>query len=152
MTSRCTPRPLARCTFRLGLALTVLIATLWAASLKLDFGWVSPGPTTFAIGFGAGRLQLGRLIPADSPPDPYRGWYGESRVDFRQSWHWRYDALGGNILVAIPLWAPFLAALVTTLLAWRRLRRRLNPGLCPACSYPRSGLAPNAPCPECGRR
>jgi len=53
----------------------------------------------------------------------------------------------------IPFWIPFLIAAAPTFLLWRadrRATRREREGHCPTCGYDRSGLAPDAPCPECG--
>ncbi|MCC7387583.1 MAG: hypothetical protein IT431_02315 [Phycisphaerales bacterium] len=46
-----------------------------------------------------------------------------------------------------PLWLAMLSALHTL-----RARRRARRGACPHCSYPRQGLDPQSPCPECGKR
>ncbi|CAG0949762.1 hypothetical protein PHYC_00134 [Phycisphaerales bacterium] len=53
--------------------------------------------------------------------------------------------------VTIPLWIPAAALGVSSTLLWRRHwgRRR---GVCPACNYALTGLAPGSPCPECGKR
>ncbi len=53
----------------------------------------------------------------------------------------------------IPLWVPVFFSLVATAFAWRtdsRHFRRARSGLCVACGYDRTGLAPESPCPECG--
>jgi len=53
----------------------------------------------------------------------------------------------------IPLWAPLLLTLIVTGLAWRAdtlARRRAMLGKCPTRGYARTGLAPEAVCPECG--
>lgn len=42
---------------------------------------------------------------------------------------------------------PFLALMHA--IRWALLARRRRRGLCTACGYPRQGLAPDAPCPEC---
>jgi hypothetical protein len=66
---------------------------------------------------------------------------------------WRCDFHYG-LAPAIPLW--ILPAAATLLMGaagapmiTTALRRRR--GLCPSCAYDRRGLAPGAPCPECGK-
>lgn len=51
-----------------------------------------------------------------------------------------------SLLYAAACFVPFRAAR-----AVRRGRRRRR-GLCARCGYPRRGLEPDAPCPECGQR
>lgn len=50
----------------------------------------------------------------------------------------------------VPLWPIPAAAGVMTAAVWRSNRRHAR-STCPACNYPRAGLPPGAPCPECGR-
>lgn len=55
----------------------------------------------------------------------------------------------------IPTWAIAALAAVGAIIAWKveafaRKWLRITGGLCPSCGYDRSGLATDAPCPECG--
>jgi hypothetical protein len=61
----------------------------------------------------------------------------------------------GHSRVIVPLWLPISVSLVAAVVAWRldilsRRRARLN--LCPTagCNYDRTGIPPDAKCPECG--
>lgn len=50
----------------------------------------------------------------------------------------------------IPTWWLAIVAGIVALVCYWRVRRYRVPGGCDACGYPRRGLAPDAPCPECG--
>jgi hypothetical protein len=53
----------------------------------------------------------------------------------------------------IPLYAPLLLTAIPAailIIIEARLRRRSRIGYCPSCGYDCRGLAPLAPCPECG--
>src|SRR5690606_16655148 len=52
--------------------------------------------------------------------------------------------------VIVPLWLPAVAAGGAAWLAHRRVRALELVGCCRRCRYSRAGLAPGAPCPECG--
>ena len=55
--------------------------------------------------------------------------------------------------VRVPLWAIIPLPLLAAGLAWRgpaRTAQRRRRGACLACGYPRLGIAPETPCPECG--
>ncbi len=69
------------------------------------------------------------------------------------------NPISAGWIVHQPLWpgvatnAVFWSAVIYPLLlitAALRRRLRIHRQLCPACTYPRIGLAPSAPCPECG--
>ena len=91
-----------------------------------------------------GRSMVGgeHGVSIESVPDEYRtfpiGFYAGRNNRF---W-W----------VQIPLWAPLLAVLVPTVVAWRRdsTARRRPTAASPRCGYDRAGIAPDGPCPECG--
>lgn len=64
-----------------------------------------------------------------------------------------YDEFLWGWALCIPIWMPFMVFLLGAGSLWQR--RRLDHGVadsptCPACGYSRAGLAPDAPCPECG--
>jgi hypothetical protein len=68
-------------------------------------------------------------------------------------WWPDYARVGSTWILDIPFWMPLAALGVAAGLLWRThliARRRSRAG-CPACGYSRSGLAPGAPCPECGK-
>ncbi|HEX2837368.1 MAG TPA: hypothetical protein VHN77_04485 [Phycisphaerales bacterium] len=54
--------------------------------------------------------------------------------------------------VMIPLWLLVLPAAAATAHFHRRLRASQLAGCCRTCGYDTAGLAPGAPCPECGTR
>src|SRR5262249_1680532 len=52
----------------------------------------------------------------------------------------------------LPLWIPVVAFAVPSAFLWvTDWRKRRRPGHCSTCNYDRPGLAPDAPCPECGK-
>jgi hypothetical protein len=53
-------------------------------------------------------------------------------------------------ILEIPLWIPWVLVAAPTAWLWW-LDRRTPHSLCPKCRYDRTGLAPDAACPECGR-
>ncbi|HMN41800.1 MAG TPA: hypothetical protein PKE29_13220 [Phycisphaerales bacterium] len=60
---------------------------------------------------------------------------------------------GRRWYLELPLWIPFAGAAAIAALAWRTHLRPRSPAelaACPACGYDLRGLAPSAPCPECG--
>ena len=56
----------------------------------------------------------------------------------------------GKGLPIIPLWTPFLACLVPSLIGWFR-NRKPPPGHCQDCSYDLTGNVSGV-CPECGAK
>jgi hypothetical protein len=70
-------------------------------------------------------------------------------------WSFEVRPTRRNWYVAVPLWAPMVAILAATMLAWAaesRSRQRARRGRCPACNYDRAGLGADVVCPECGGR
>ena len=60
---------------------------------------------------------------------------------------WKPQLYPGNW--GFPLYIPFTIFLLPPITFWLVTRARI-PGHCPKCNYNRTGLAPNAMCPECG--
>jgi hypothetical protein len=123
----------------------LLIAVAWAVSYWWSLAYVrhmSDGRYWF-VGLMGGLATGGLGSVADLPR---AGWYG-SPNSFGLHWMPEWPNFGSVLF--LPLWMPLLAALVpTTWLFWRD--RRARPGHC-TCGYDLAGLAPGAPCPECGK-
>ena len=51
----------------------------------------------------------------------------------------------------VPLWTLATLAALPSALLWWYDRRGKAPGLCAACNYDLTGLAPGSTCPECGK-
>ncbi len=77
------------------------------------------------------------------------------------SGRWLKNWFGGESLPVIPLWPGFAVnTLFYAALAWGlwqvplalRRRSRRRKGLCTHCAYDRTGIATDAPCPECGAK
>ena len=141
------PNRLARWIFRLGVAVCVLIVVATVAS-----SWLGPyvwaGRCMFHVTRGAVymysfsresgapyRLGLGRVIPG---------------IVLWPKKHEVVSSAGplGLTIRVCPMWMFLLAALIPTMLAWRRLRRPL-PGHCRKCGYNLTGNVTGR-CSECG--
>lgn len=130
-----------------GVVVCVLMAAAWVVSVWWTFGRVGvrAGNHYRAVGVDGGCIVIGYNDMQnvsrwffEPPRDRGMVWWpaSTSSVDFWFYW--------------VPLWIPFaLVALPTAWLCWRD-RRRARPGHCP-CGYSLAGLAPGAPCPECGK-
>ena len=144
MTKQINPNRLARYVFRLGVAVCVLIVVFSVAS----FWWsvnVSVAGRTVRLDYAAVYVVFDRIAPG-------AGWSAWSTGAATQDFHlwtatWR---ITGVIVRAFPTWMFLLAALIPTVLAWRRLRRPL-PGHCQKCGYDLTGNV-TGKCSECGSR
>jgi hypothetical protein len=112
----------------------------------LIFGWSSE---RYCHYFGWDNGVVG--YSQNSRGLPRMGWHlGRNRdpsylADFAP----RFVAYGGGrYSINLPLWLPFLALLIPTLLLWRR-DRKPRPGFCRRCDYDLTGNA-SGRCPECG--
>ncbi|MCC6676062.1 MAG: hypothetical protein IT436_02855 [Phycisphaerales bacterium] len=136
-----------------GAVLLLLTAAAWIVSM---FGglYISTYPRKkvgWSLGISAARgaiaVSLVRAVPRPTEIiwDPFQvGFYSIWKVD------WRVDV---NLKYArVPLWMPGLFFAAASGIAWRLdIRDHRRGHHCPSCSYDRSGLAPAAPCPECGK-
>lgn len=151
-----------------GLIAAGLVAAIWLGSARWCAGWVTypAGVQNPAIRLyiergllGVGvwnqeRLDTGlwfRRYPSDVVVNLPDGLV-QARHDHRLRWNFKWVAI--IRIMWIPLWAPFSLLVVLAALAWRPdivAARRRGRGHCRTCNYDRSGLAPSAPCPECGQ-
>lgn len=165
----------------LGLATTLLLAAAWLGSGWVSAHYViganmrgeqmrmSVGSGLFFIDFG-GEAEPGDADYAGRPfhwPPGLR-WYSNWGRPF---WfHFSFDASSGASLfrddssrgfyrpmtsVRAPIWFPLLLVAAPTAFYWYRHTRqcfKIPPHLCRHCRYDRSGLEPDALCPECGKR
>jgi len=145
------PHPRIRKTVKWGgAAVTVLLVAAWVGSVPIDIEWTRPGRMIYHFELGSFVVQRSEV---DNRPF-FQGlhWSRHPRPYLRLWWHsWIFPTYW---VVSIPLWPFILAALGTTVAAWRLdvLARRRQYTHCPKCNYDRTGLAPGAVCPECGSK
>jgi len=133
--------------------LSALLPLIWIASLwGTCYGSVHVVPDGLQLGAVVGDGLLGFGVNS-------KGWLPASFIGGRDTPAWPREWLphivtsSSMIGVTLPLWIPWVVVLGLCSLMHRDHRRekmrRLN-GCCPGCGYSRVGLAPDAPCPECG--
>ncbi len=94
-------------------------------------------------------------------PDPKRGWYVVAPGQYPLSGSlklipsWKCDKrflYEGITTLTIPFWTPaaVLGLLPMMMFSSAYRARRAGASTCPTCHYPRTGLPPTSPCPECG--
>ena len=125
-----------------GCTVSVLIALLFVVSARWQI--VIPVKTTFevpTIYVGAGAVSLvngavysasARIMAHDHNLSHWNSWSGRPHL----------------VYVEFPLYAPFLAVAIPTLLVWRFVPK-FPRGHCRRCGYNLTGLT-EARCPECG--
>ena len=150
MTMRGRVKSIARWTaWVLAVLLPAMLAfTIWGNALvNMPLG---RGPTRIVVSLTWGAIHLG---VGDSGIFRPTFWEWRGYPVLPGDWWPRYDRLPGGTSVVVPLWMPSIVAIGASVWFYRDHRReeqrRLN-GCCPGCGYARLGLAPDAPCPECG--
>lgn len=153
-------RAIARsCTAVLILAAALYLINLrWGATAGYVRAGVIPSPNNrlYHLYLDAGCVGAGYYDVSKLTHQP--GWR-VATFPTHASFRWwmsvrRMSVTAGKSVgfVSAPLWMVIVASGVPGVLLWRScLKDRARHGHCPWCSYDRTGLAPSAPCPECGR-
>ena len=127
----------------IGIAVCVLILSLWAWSIRRGVQY--SGPRVF-VDIGAGSMALALRDHPTASGEWYsyrvRGYLGLSAPRLIRG------RVGAGVLV--PMWIPLLLVGLPTLLLWWR-DRRVPPGHCQACGYDLTGNVSGV-CPECGQK
>jgi predicted RNA-binding Zn-ribbon protein involved in translation (DUF1610 family) len=137
----------------LTIALTVFTGLLWAGSILYEVTLRgSPFNHTWSASGGALRFEWltmeanGSVSGFGNP-----GWSMAAQSHWSLTWLPSLNAYGTLHEAVVPLW-PFPVIGVGVAWLCARLRRLIpNPHVCASCGYPRHGLRPDSPCPECGR-
>jgi len=150
----------------------VVIALLWIASFFFMISLVWPSHFVSQINrgeihggtdnFGTGpSKEVVRLSAWFQRPSGFsakftntipRSWDALAGLPWRAQGTWPVKDIFGEtmMMVAVPLWMPFLACAAPSALMWDRWRRRKKAGCCPNCGYDLAGLLSQSKCPECG--
>lgn len=142
----------------MALALGVLTLVVFPVSVWRRF-WI-PLPISHVLYVGLERGAITAVWCHDL--DRRKLWANRTQVmvveaprDLSIQWRPEYLEFASPIrhwfsVVRLPLWLPAAVVTAATAWFWWRDRRFARPGLCPTCGYDRTGLAPDAVCPECG--
>ena len=132
-----------------GLVVCTATLILWVAGSKLDFSYSRRGWT---LGLSKGMLRYREYPLWYVPPlGAHLSVYGSFNMGFRAPEVSRRF----NTYVLMPMWLPFVATVVPTLLLWlpelRRIRSGVPPGHCSGCGYNLKGNESGV-CSECGAK
>lgn len=123
--------------------------TTWVTYIGTNDWRVSAGSGLVAVSHSPGLTAITVSITGVAPPKGLQ----TLSMQRRFAWWFRAEWKADYRSIAIPLWFPILVVTSLFTAAWRYeilARRRALIGCCVKCRYDRKGLAPSAPCPECG--
>ncbi|HEX2839473.1 MAG TPA: hypothetical protein VHN77_15255 [Phycisphaerales bacterium] len=132
-----------------GLVLAVLLATAWTATLWKDVYRYDRHGSKVLLTKGCVQVTVRHDVTTPLPRSNWNTLPPQRPLAWLPAWNSKTT----HDLWLVPLWFPFLLVAVPTALVWRSdiiTARRVKMYACPTCSYPRAGLAPSSPCPECG--
>lgn len=141
-----------------GPVVTIALAAAWWWSGRYWATYVGPGDWTATVAAGLVGVShepglIAMTEQATGVPVPQGLRIVTKSHDM--AWWFRVTWEPGRKAISVPLWCPLVIAAGVSAAAWRSdlaARRRARAGCCAACGYNRTGLAPQAPCPECGGR
>lgn len=110
-----------------GLFVSSIVGTLFILSIPCWYGYEGRGAE---ISFAKGALNVAGGDLDSRRSGPFEGWFWHPPGNFSLSgppvvWWAMGNSAGSIVVLAIPLWIPFLGIAVPSTIAWRRARPRL---------------------------
>ena len=119
-----------------GTLLSLLIAAAFLASARWRL-WFQSDTFCITIANGSVGIQRGVVIASPVLLEPFPGMR-----------RWNYWSYRPTLWLNFPVYAPFLAVAIPTLVFWRFAPKPVRPGHC-RCGYDLTGNTSGV-CPECG--
>ena len=132
-----------------GAVVSVLLVAVWIGSGWWNLRLSNPNGNEAGIDNGVVFASWGMMEYPDVP----RGLL--LRRSNAREWRWWghfYWSESFGRVIGVPLWIPTSVLVLSAAVAWRldALSRASGNNACPKCNYDRTGLPPQAVCPECG--